>query len=566
MARLDPLLMAMVQHAMDTLALEPGSLPRLIKGDASHDVTKTPLDSKAIRVLLREVAPGGKLPEGGEFEYRLGDNDFWVEISEDEEACRATFRLAAVPRGESEGLDPTPDAVGAEASVAEVGAAASWSESDEVDEIEPEDEAFEEEDLGDPTLDEMPPPFATVEAADGAAEESPPEEASGEEEALPAGIEAHASAEDELPEMRRLLALMVETGASDLHLSAGQVPRARVDGGLDEIPGMGAASSGAIERVLSEILPARSRKELEAHLDADFAFQLDAEARFRVNVFHGHRGLGAVFRRIPARIPSFEELGLPESLRRLAELGKGLVLVTGPTGSGKSTTLAALLDRINETRREHILTIEDPIEFVHTSKGCLVNQREVGPHAESFQRAVRAALREDPDIVLVGEMRDLETVAIAIETAETGHLVFGTLHTTTAASTIERVVGQFPGDRQGQIRMMLAGSLQAVVAQTLLRKIGGGRVAAFEVLISTPAVANLIREGKTFQIGSAMQTGRAAGMTTLTDSLFRLVEEGIVEPQEAYAKAVDKSALAEKLGAAGHAVNRLAEGHRSGDA
>jgi len=548
MARLDPLLTAMVQHEMDALALEPGHLPRLINGESFHDVTKTPLDSKAIRVLLREIAPAGDVPDGGEFEYRLGDDDFLVEVVEDGAECRATFRYAesaGVERLEVEAEPSTPE------TEEEVSAASAWDEADQVAEIAAEEEeSSPEDDLGDPALDAMPTHLSVEMGGETAAS------------AAPAAV---AAVGDELPDVRSLLGLMVEARASDLHLSAGQVPRARVDGGLDEIPGMGPASSAAIERVLAEILPPRSRRELETHFDADFAFQLDSETRFRVNVFQGHRGLGAVLRRIPARIPSFEELGLPAVLQRLAELGKGLVLVTGPTGSGKSTTLAALLDRINQTRREHILTIEDPIEFVHTSKGCLVNQREVGPHAESFQRAVRAALREDPDIVLVGEMRDLETVAIAIETAETGHLVFGTLHTTTAASTVERVVGQFPGDRQAQIRMMLAGSLQAVVAQTLLRKIGGGRVAAFEILISTPAVANLIREGKTFQIGSAMQTGRAAGMTTLTDSLFRLVEQGVVEPEEAYAKAVDKAALAEKLGAAGHPVRRPAEGSRSAD-
>ncbi|HKI85209.1 MAG TPA: type IV pilus twitching motility protein PilT, partial [Thermoanaerobaculia bacterium] len=244
-------------------------------------------------------------------------------------------------------------------------------------------------------------------------------------------------------------------------------------------------------------------------------------------------------------------LGLPEVVRNLAYLSKGLVLVTGPTGSGKSTTLAAIVDRINRLRHDHIITIEDPIEFVHPSRLCMVNQREVGVHTGSFKQALRAALREDPDVVLVGEMRDLETISIAIETAETGHLVFGTLHTTTAASTVERLVDQFPGDRQAQVRVMLADSLRAVIAQTLLKKIGGGRIAAYEILICTPAVANLIREGKTFQIASAMQTGKRQGMVTLTDALFDFVEKKLVEPREAYIKAVDKETLAQKFEAAG---------------
>jgi twitching motility protein PilT len=262
---------------------------------------------------------------------------------------------------------------------------------------------------------------------------------------------------------------------------------------------------------------------------------------------------------IPAQIMTATDLGLSPFILQLCRLNKGLVLVTGPTGSGKSTTLAAIVDLINGEQDSHIITIEDPIEFVHASKRCLVNQREVGTHTESFQQALRAALREDPDIVLVGEMRDLETTAIAIETAETGHLVFGTLHTTSAPSTIERVVDQYPSDRQGQIRMMLATSLKAVVSQTLLKKKGGGRVAALEILFCTNAVSNLIREGKTFQIVSAMQTGRKSGMITLNDSLVSLVKEGLVDVDEAYKKAVEKEALVSKLSAAGIPVPNAAE-------
>jgi twitching motility protein PilT len=253
--------------------------------------------------------------------------------------------------------------------------------------------------------------------------------------------------------------------------------------------------------------------------------------------------VGAVFRLIPIEILTARQLNLPEAVVRLRDLSKGLVLVTGPTGSGKSTTLAAIVDHINKNRNDHIIPIEDPIEFVHQNRKCLVNQREVGTHTRGFKDALRAALREDPDIVLVGEMRDLETIAIAIETAETGHLVFGTLHTTTATSTVDRIVDQFPADRQQQIRVMLADSLKGVVAQTLCKKIGGGRVAALEILLTNNAVANLIRDGKTFQLPSVLQTSRSQGMILLNDSLLDLVKRKLVEPREAYMKCVDKTGL-----------------------
>jgi twitching motility protein PilT len=267
----------------------------------------------------------------------------------------------------------------------------------------------------------------------------------------------------------------------------------------------------------------------------------------------------AVFRTIPGRVMTVDEMGLSREVQNLCYLTKGLVLVTGPTGSGKSTTLAALVDLINRTRNDHILTIEDPIEFVHQSKQCLVTQRQVGLHTRSFKQALRAALREDPDIVLVGEMRDLETVSIALETAETGHLVFGTLHTTTASSTIDRIIDQFPADRQSQVRVMLSESLRGVIAQTLCRKIGGGRVAAREILLTIPAVSNLIREGKTFQIPSIMQTNRKTGMVTLNDALIELVDQGLVEPKEAYMKAVEKAGFAQALKAKRHDVAFLSE-------
>ena len=374
--------------------------------------------------------------------------------------------------------------------------------------------------------------------------------------ATPPGV---AAAERPVTSVVELLGQMLTRQGSDLHLSSDHRPRIRVHGDLEEISGVAAVPSTVLADLLEAITPEKSRQQFATTNEADFAFELPEKGRFRVNLFRDHRGVGAVLRTVPNRIPTCEELGLPDAIRALAQLSKGLVLVTGPTGSGKSTTLAAIVDLINRTRSDHIITIEDPIEFVHASKRCLVNQREVGVSTESFRTALRAALREDPDVVLVGEMRDLETASIAIETAETGHLVFGTLHTTTAISTIERLVDQFPGDRQGQVRMMLADSLKAVIAQTLLKKVGGGRVAAYEILITTPAVSNLIREAKTFQIASAMQTGRSQGMVRQLESIWELVEKGVVEPREAYLKAIDKEALLQKLRAANHNTQFLDE-------
>ena len=340
---------------------------------------------------------------------------------------------------------------------------------------------------------------------------------------------------------------MVEIQASDLHLTTGLAPYFRLHGDMVAVTGAPPIDAEEMKRLLFEIAPGTNREQFEREHDTDFAYELPGKARFRCNLFMDHRGPGAVFRQIPNDVLTCEQLGLPKAVRDLCFLSKGLVLVTGPTGSGKSTTLAAMIDLVNKTRSDHIITIEDPIEFVHKSQRCLVHQREVGRHTESFKRALGAALREDPDIVLVGEMRDLETISIAIETAETGHLVFGTLHTTTAMTTVDRIVDQFPADRQAQIRTMLASSLKGVIAQTLLKKKPKGRVAALEILIGTKAVAALIREGKTHQLQSCMQMGGKVGMRLLNDALLELVQKGLVDPAEAYVKAVEKEAFVGQL-------------------
>jgi len=350
--------------------------------------------------------------------------------------------------------------------------------------------------------------------------------------------------------MDKLLATMLERRASDLHLSSQSPPCLRVDGDIVPVPELGVLEPARLAAMIWSIAPEKHREEFETSSDVDFAHETEA-ARFRVNVFRDRKGIGAVLRQIPNQILSAEEMGLPKAVLELCSLLKGLVLVTGPTGSGKSTTLAALLDHVNRNRDDHVITIEDPIEFVHADRRCIVNQREVGTHTQSFKAALRAALREDPDVVLVGELRDLETIAIAIETAETGHLVFGTLHTNTAPSTVDRIIDQFPSDRQAQIRMMLSESLRGVISQTLCKKIGGGRVPAMEILLCTSGVANLIREGKTFQIPSVMQTARGQGMMTLNDSLLDLVKRKVVLPAEAHAKAAAKAELKQLLERAG---------------
>jgi twitching motility protein PilT len=379
--------------------------------------------------------------------------------------------------------------------------------------------------------------------------------------AAPGGVAARSSAE--LAEARAALDVLfrrlVDTGASDLHLRSGEPPLLRLHGELvrEDLPPV---SGERLELMLLSIMSPREVGEFRETGDTDWAYEIADLARFRCNAGRDRHGPMAVFRVIPTSIRTADEMGLSREVQNLCYLTKGLVVVTGPTGSGKSTTLAALVDLVNRTRTDHIITIEDPIEFVHQSKKCLVTQRQVGVHTRSFKHALRAALREDPDIILVGEMRDLETVSIAIETAETGHLVFGTLHTTTASSTIDRIIDQFPPDRQSQVRVMLSESLRGVISQTLCKKIGGGRAAAREILLTIPAVSNLIREGKTFQIPSVMQTNRKAGMATLNDALMELVDAKQVEPKEAYMKAVEKAGFAAALKAKRHDVSFLGEG------
>ncbi|MDG2134722.1 MAG: type IV pilus twitching motility protein PilT [Luminiphilus sp.] len=337
-------------------------------------------------------------------------------------------------------------------------------------------------------------------------------------------------------DITELLAFSVQQGASDLHLSAGLPPMIRVDGDIRRV-NVPPQDHPEVQALIYDIMNDRQRKDFEEFLETDFSFDVPNIARFRVNAFNQNRGAGAVFRAIPSEVLTMEDLGMGQVFRDISLLPRGLVLVTGPTGSGKSTALAAMVDYVNDNRYDHILTIEDPIEFVHKSKSCLVNQREVHRDTMGFSEALRSALREDPDISLVGEMRDLETIRLALTAAETGHLVFGTLHTTSAAKTIDRVIDVFPADEKAMVRSMLSESLQAVISQTLLKRKSGGRVAAHEIMRGTPAIRNLIREGKVAQMYSAIQTGQAAGMQTMDQCLQSLVDKRVVSVEAAREKA-----------------------------
>ncbi len=341
-------------------------------------------------------------------------------------------------------------------------------------------------------------------------------------------------------DLSELLAFAVKNGASDIHISSGLPPLIRIDGDIRRIK-VDALSSNVVHDMIYDIMLDNQRKEFEERWEADFAFELPNIARFRVNAFNQSRGPSAAFRTIPTEVLSLETINAPAIFRTLSEKHRGLVLVTGPTGSGKSTTLAAMIDYVNHSKKGHILTIEDPIEFVHQSHSCLINQREVGRDTRSFNDALRSALREDPDVVLVGEMRDVETISLALTAAETGHLVFGTLHTSSAAKTIDRIIDVFPAGEKEMVRAMLSESLQGVIAQRLLKKPGGGRVAAYEIMIGTPAIRNLIREAKIPQIYGMIQTGKEAGMITMDQSLEDLVNRGVVERAVARSLAVDQA-------------------------
>ena len=522
----------MITQRATALRLHESELAELEINGTSRPVTKTALSGTQIVALLREIAPANAaaLLDAGQaafFAYASSDGAFavnalrdgalWktrITLDEAMERQRLTGHFKAIPVTPGEEDPPHPE----------------------------------------PAERRTPPqPRASmsVEARHGVG-------ATGD------AITSFDGSDRARAALDALLRTIVEKGASDLHLRCGEPPIVRLHGEMQRL-GESVLEPETVEQMLRSIMPERNRQEFSETNDTDYAYEIPGLARFRANALKDRNGPAAVFRQIPATVVTVEQMGIAPEVQKLCQLNKGLVLVTGPTGSGKSTTLCSLIDLVNRSRSDHVITIEDPIEFVHPNKKCIITQRQVGVHTSSFKSALRAALREDPDIILVGELRDLETVSIAIETAETGHLVFGTLHTTTAAGTIDRVIDQFPADRQAQIRVMLAESLKGVISQTLCKKIGGGRAAAREVLLSIPAVTNLIREGKTFQIPSVMQTSRRLGMVTLNDALLELVDSGQVAAAEAYSKAVDKSSFVASLKARGVDVS-FAEAEAGKDA
>jgi twitching motility protein PilT len=500
MARLDKFIQVLAEQKADALELANGRPASLLTAAGPRPLTKDPVTTAQVVALVREIATGAAAADlaaghGASFAYASPSGDVQV-VYATEDGGVARFRLgSAAPATRVSGGTTAPP---------------------------------------------PPPPGHTP----------PP--------TRPSQMFKVVSDELEAPRHRLelLFRQLVDTGSSDLHLRTGEPPLLRTHGEMHRTDGA-ALGEAELEVMLRSIMTPKATGEFKERNDADWAYEIDGLARFRCNAGRDRLGPFGVFRVIPTTVLTADQLGLSQEVQNLAFLTKGLVVVTGPTGSGKSTTLASIVDLVNRSRSDHIITIEDPIEFVHKSQKCVVTQREVGLHTMGFKNALRAALREDPDIVLVGEMRDLETVAIAIETAETGHLVFGTLHTTTAASTIDRIIDQFPADRQSQIRVMLSESLKGVVAQTLCKKIGGGRVAAREILITNSAVSNLIREGKTFQIPSIMQTNKKAGMVTMNDALMELVDKKQVAPQEAYMKSIDKTSFAAALKAKKHDVSFL---------
>src|SRR5687768_2448290 len=539
MPRIDALLAAMISNRAQAVRLVDGDIAYLMIGGTPQPLTRNPLADGQLIGLLREMAPAevaSQLESGAplQFIYTNETGRYLARLQTNGGKLRATVSAApAVASAEAEVSPPVP------ASGAAVPPSGNGHPAAAVN--------------GNGNL-------AALAGRDAARLE--PLSAAGANSAATAssdGVETNPGSVVARAEIDKLLRALVDETASDLHLHVGEPPILRLHGQLKRMEGMEPLTNSRLEAMLVSIMPERNLAEYRETHDTDFAYEIPDVARFRANVLRDHHRAGGVFRAIPSKVATVEGLGISPEVQKLCFLTQGLVLVTGPTGSGKSTTLGGLVDLINRSRDDHVVTIEDPIEFVHKNKRCVITQRQVGLHTDSYKNALRAALREDPDIVLIGEMRDMETVSIALETAETGHLVFGTLHTTTAVGTIDRIIDQFPADRQSQIRVMLADTLKGVISQTLCRKIGGGRVAVREVLLSMPSVSNMIREGKAFQIQSVMQTSRKLGMILLGDVLLDLVEKGIVEPKEAWMKATDKAAFLASLKTRGHDLSFAVE-------
>ena len=524
--RMEPLMEALKTADGEEIRLEPGEKIYMLRAGEKSFIGREPVSPGALLQMANQALKAFQISSLDTTPHIMKrehlDETFQVEFSRPNGAIHVTIRrtapvgAAAPPSTASPPATPSPPIQGS---------------------------------MPAPSMEASPPAAPTLQAPAAAPSASPgaTPAPTAPPAAAPAAPTKPPGASVEQPTgreaMDELLRMMVSAGASDLHLSADSCPVLRLHGEVQFLQDRGVLASDKVKNLVYSILDDDVRETFEEHRDADCAYEIPGVSRFRVNVFEDRKGIGTVIRTIPVEILTAEQLGLPPAVLELCFLTKGLVLVTGPTGSGKSTTLAAMVDHINKNRADHIITIEDPIEFVHRNQKCLINQRQVGNHTGSFKAALRAALREDPDIVLVGELRDLETIAIAIETAETGHLVFGTLHTSTAMATVDRIIDQFPADQQEQIRTMIAGSLKGVIAQVLCKKKEGGRAAALEILLGTTVLASLIRDGKTFQIPSIMQTSKGQGMVTMNDALMKLVKTGKVDPKEAWMKSTDKTGL-----------------------
>ncbi|MDX2193545.1 MAG: type IV pilus twitching motility protein PilT [Gemmatimonadales bacterium] len=539
MAQLDRLLSAMVQQRADAILLHEGEVGRMLVLGEPKPLTRAPLTPAQIASLLKEIAaPDDQalIAAGRDATFRYDNDDgaFGVKLRIADGKWACTIEIDDF--GEFERMTGMYRVVATPATEAATNGGASASPAS----AEPEAPTEVTAEQPAPAAAEAPPAPSPQPPA------VPPAIAAAPPYPVPAALLEAAKAK-----IDELLTILVTKGGSDLHLRVEEPPVIRLHGEMIRLEGHEPLTPDGLLHMLVSIMPLRNQHEFRERNDSDYAYEIEGVARFRANAMRERKGAAAVFRVIPATVVSVEQMQVTQEVQNLCYLTKGLVLVTGPTGSGKSTTLCSLIDLVNRSRSDHVITIEDPIEFVHPNKKCIITQRQVGVHTDSFKSALRAALREDPDVILVGELRDLETTAIAIETAETGHLVFGTLHTTTAAGTIDRIIDQFPADRQEQIRTMLSESLKGVVSQTLCKKIGGGRVAVREIMLHTPALANLIREGKTFQIPSMIQTSRRLGMVLLNDSMLEKVEQKLVEPKEAYTKVVDKAGFAQMLKSGG---------------
>jgi twitching motility protein PilT len=536
MARIDSLIYHLFEFGADALGIGAGHQVVLMTEGERRPITAAPMRADEVNALLKDICPADAAMavatgQDTEFTYAAPSGTVSVKVQLGADGVRMIVSRHAAPAAAAPPPAPPPDD---DFQMPKTGG---------IDLNHPDAAPLRK--VVERTASAVPgvPTVGSQEGAPVTTSPPPAARASADDDELDLREHIPEPQKGHSTPLDPYLTALVQKGGSDLYICTGKPALMRRDGDLVQLGDDRRFTHEQALELLFSVASFKTRREWLERKDADFAHAIDGVGRFRGNMFEDRNGIGGIFRQIPSKIPSAEDLGLPPAILQMCTLPKGLVLVTGPTGSGKSTTIAAMIDYINRTQPKHIISIEDPIEFVHEDKRSVINQRQVGTNTRSFKAALVSALREDTDIVLVGELRDLETVEIAIETAETGHLVFGTLHTNTAASTVDRIIDQFPADRQAQIRTMLSEGLKGVVSQNLVKRAGGGRTAAQEILVVTPSVANIIREGKTFQLPSLMQTGKNVGMVTLNDALLQLVKSGTCTPEAALDKAFKQAEL-----------------------